>query len=488
MSKELILTELIESLLEYQEKKTPGIFLYDNNNLREAFARYFYFKSTNELKGLLPLIYASKDWNNSKQDENLIKLFHQIKKQSSYKDKAYLFFRKLISLVSLVYLYIACFLFERTPSVKNQKTRHIGFFVLNTRFVNFFSELVEALSGKCSITFLSPDIESIKDDVDKLGCNTQALIASKVNINRIKMPFTHPLFSLYISTVQFYSSIKNSIEKSEISTLVFAEGTSMHDVLAALAAKSLAVKTVRVQSGRAGVLHSGYRNMPYEKMLCWGEGFVERYQTFSLKPQYEIVGSPTVYRLTSEVSHQNKVSRTVGIFTQPLNKYISEQDYLILVDLCYMLINKFPNIKIVIRKHPVDNTTLFDDMIKKFHGQVRFMSSKEFSLANVMQEIDCAVGFYSTVLSEAAACRVLPIILKLEEAHSVFPYPEKYGAAEIATSAEQVVTIVEKLFGKTEYLDEVRIKMDSFADKFFARDLKESPHDKIVDSIMGLCK
>ena len=59
---EILLTELIESLLDWQEKKYSNLFMYEEVNFRAAFARYFYFSAINQPSALLPLIAASRDW------------------------------------------------------------------------------------------------------------------------------------------------------------------------------------------------------------------------------------------------------------------------------------------------------------------------------------------------------------------------------------------------------------------------------------------
>lgn len=57
------------------------------------------------------------------------------------------------------------------------------------------------------------------------------------------------------------------------------------------------------------------------------------------------------------------------------------------------------------------------------------------------------LGLYSTVLSEAAAMGVLPVVLRLGDRHRIFPAPEDEGAGVLVSTpgeaTEQIARLLE---------------------------------------------
>ena len=265
------------------------------------------------------------------------------------------------------------------------------------------------------------------------------------------------------------------------SVLVFAEGTSMQDEVSSHAAKTLSIPTVRMQSGRGGVMHCGYRNMTFDKMLCWGEGFVKNYKKYSPGPVYEVTGTPLFNDLKK--SSKTKKRLTIGIFTQPISKHISNQEYATLINICNTVVKKLPHVKLIVRKHPVDISTDFDTLSLQYPDHMKLMPATHSTLTEVMNEIDCAIGFYSTTLSEAAACNVIPIILKMRDQHSIFPFPEKLGAAIIADNNRDCIDIINDIMKNPSKFLETRKNMKIFSNKFFGINDGQSMK-RIVESIL----
>lgn len=482
MVDELILTKLIESLLEWQEKKHNDIFKYDQMDFRGAFARYYYFKSVNDLSKLLPLVKASKGWEFNNKNKSLLDLYKQIKLTSGWRSYAKKNAYYLISLIKVSHIKIAS-LKSKKPHAKMQSKKAIGFFAFNARFVFFFEELINRFEGYQAFIF-SHNINTIRKDVFKVDALPQKLSISSVDCSGSCIPISifHPLFSAYINLLYFYLGMKSSLNDSQVSALVFAEGTSHYDQLASQAAKSLKIATIRVQSGRGGILHSGYRNMLFNKMLCWGKGFVEHYQKHSPIPVYEVTGSPLVNELAKFKSDDEEEDSFVGIFTQPINQHITKENYQTLVSLCAELIQQMPTLKVIVRKHPADQLLLFEKLTKKNPKQIKLMSSPDYSLVHVMSKIQCAVSFFSTSLSEAAACGVIPVVFKLDGQPSVFPYPEQYGAAFTVHNISNACTTIYNVMHKPETVKEVRKNMRTFAKLYFDTDIKD-PLQKVIESI-----
>ena len=477
---EILLTELIESLLDWQEKKYSNLFMYEEVNFRAAFARYFYFSAINQPSALLPLIAASRDWADQNKNQALLDLYKEIEILNGFKNEVYLTLRGVVAYLKVFLMAMRSLMLSKERHLGNEDKKSIGFFVIHPRFVIFFKETIAALKGDQKIIF-SNDSDVFDESLLVDGVSPQNLISGNLSLFSIHIPILHPLFFIYVSILQVYTRMLATLRYRQPSVLVFAEGTSMQDEVSSQAAKKLSIPTVRMQSGRGGVMHCGYRNMTFDKMLCWGEGFVQHYKKYSPDPVYEVTGTPLFNDLKKK--GQTKKKFTIAIFTQPISKHISEQEYAALTNICTTVLKNLPDAKVIVRKHPVDSSTVFDLLSLQHPELVKLMPATEYTLTEVMNEVVCAVGFYSTTLSEAAACNVIPIIMKMREQHSMFPFPEEYGAAIIADGENATFDIISNIMKNPKKFLETREKMKSFSNHFFGINDGQSLQ-RVVESIL----
>ncbi|EAV47418.1 hypothetical protein MB2181_05055 [Methylophilales bacterium HTCC2181] len=477
---EILLTELIESLLDWQEKKYSNLFMYEEVNFRAAFARYFYFSAINQPSALLPLIAASRDWAAQNKNQALLDLYKEIEILNGFKSEVNLILRGVVAYLKVCFMAMRSLMLSKERHLWNEDKKSIGFFVINPRFLIFFKETITAFKEHQKIIF-SNDSNALNESILTVGASPQKLMSGSLSLLSIHIPIFHPLFFIYANILQAYTNMLATLSYSQPSVLVFAEGTSMQDEISSQAAKKLSIPTVRMQSGRGGVMHCGYRGMSFDKMLCWGEGFVQHYKRHSPRPVYEVTGTPLFNDLKKGGQSTNNF--TIAIFTQPISKHISEQEYAALTNICTTVLKNLPDAKVIVRKHPVDSSTVFDLLSLQHPELVKLMPATEYTLTEVMNEVVCAVGFYSTTLSEAAACNVIPIIMKMREQHSMFPFPEEYGAAIIADGENATFDIISNIMKNPKKFLETREKMKSFSNHFFGINDGQSLQ-RVVESIL----
>ncbi len=469
MTGEEKLTALMTELFDWIEQQQPDYLTYKNSCLRGAFERYFYFEAMARPYSLLPLLKFTKPWRDSAEESCLTKTFDLYWKNSS----EITLIKKLIT-TTLPWLRLGRDFYRSiianvlsAKSVSTTEKQPVGFFAINCRFVDFFQPLVSEFKSTTCLFFSSHPM-LISGEVKKQGACPALLPMPKGFSSGLSLSVWHPLFPVYLRLCMFFQQAYLALQQERPEVLLFAEGTSHYDELMARAAKQLEIPTIRIQSGRAGVLHSGYRNMCFDVMLCWSNDFVERYQSVSPKPAYNVIGSPLLdefHQLNERGVPTTKPNRIV-IYTQPVSKHISEQDYLLLVKFAEDLLKRDERIDIIVRKHPVDKHSGFDDLQQKYPHRISPMNAPEFSLAATLINTQSAVGFFSTTLSEAAACGVIPVILQLDTSHSVYPFPEKHGAAIVVVSAQAAVDKVLQIQQQPEQFDSVRQKMQIFSQRF----------------------
>ena len=461
------LAELIEVLFSWIERENPALLAYGSINLRGALERFFYFSGLHNTQNLKPLLMATSAWRNGEVAVEHAETYDQLKTlgKTSLASRIRIICGNLKRFFKLCSLSIPDHMKYNGYSVKRQPTcgRPIGFFAINPRFVGFFDGVICRLKDE-QIVFFSDNPKEIEAQVRKVGGALAIGPSSKPIWKNIHISVHHDLFPVYSIALLTYLRLEGVLRTYLPSALVFAEGTSMGDELASQAAKALGIPTARLQSGRAGVLHNGYRRMSFDKMLCWGEGFVERYKIHSPHSDYLVTGSPFLDEVMGE---ERKKMNIICVFTQPISTHINKQDYKLLAELTECLIHDIPNVRILVRKHPVDEAKGFDVLSSQYPSHIKMMSYFDSSLQDVLQQSSIAIGFFSTTLSEAAACGVVPVILHLKDQHSVFPFPERYGAAILADDVEEARHLIMDLLEQPELVTEIRENMRFFARKFF---------------------
>jgi UDP-N-acetylglucosamine 2-epimerase len=227
----------------------------------------------------------------------------------------------------------------------------------------------------------------------------------------------------------------NLIGRCKPKSIVFTEGASYEEDIFSRVALQIGVPTVRVQYGRAGVLHNGYRNMAYSKMLMWGDGFIERLKRYSPAPSYVVTGSHILELQSKEVeSDYLRIKKIIGgrqlvtLVTQPICATICEQDYMYLVNCVKYFLDHSKEYFVIVRKHPADQSNIFSVLSKKNTKNLLITDSQEMHILSILKSSKYIIGFYSTMLSEAVAVGVLPIVLPLRNSDSIFPAPENEGA------------------------------------------------------------
>lgn len=125
---EILLTELIESLLDWQEEKYPKLFIYEEVNLRAAFARYFYFGAINQPSALLPLINASRGWAVQNKDQALLDLYKKIEILNGFKNRVYLIIRGVVAYLKVFLMAMRSLMLSKERHLGNEDKKLIGFF------------------------------------------------------------------------------------------------------------------------------------------------------------------------------------------------------------------------------------------------------------------------------------------------------------------------------------------------------------------------
>ena len=157
----------------------------------------------------------------------------------------------------------------------------------------------------------------------------------------------------------------------------------------------------------------------------------------------------------------------VTIISQPEGANISRDDYETVVNVADRVLRLTENVNVLVRMHPVDTAEDFQDFEKRWPGRALVTNSQDYPLAAVLAASTVVVGLYSTVLSEAVAFGVLPVVIRLGPRHRIFPSPEESGAAVLATSFDEAVVAICDLVLDPEKRATYADRMADFARAYF---------------------
>ena len=157
----------------------------------------------------------------------------------------------------------------------------------------------------------------------------------------------------------------------------------------------------------------------------------------------------------------------VTVVSQPECASISRHDYATLTAIVERVLGANPELRVLVRMHPADEAIDFDRLAEQWPARLRVTSAREFPLDAVIRASVLVVGLYSTVLSEAAAAGVLPVVVRLGARHRVFPSPEDEGAAVLVTAPDEAVDAISALALDTAARKHYAGAMMSFTRKYF---------------------
>ena len=465
LSQEEKLTLLLTHIFDWIEAENGHLLYFDGVNLRGAIERYYYFEGMVRPRTLRALLEYCKPWRVTNKDSIVTTIYDsyvEVFEKAS-------FYRKVTdTLISWFRIGIDYCRYYKGKICGDKLARdgrlRVGFFVISSRFVNFFQAFDRKLDFEQKLYFSPSLYKSLA------GSCTPVFAADHGfpnTFSKIPVKLNHKLFPVIFRLCFYFARIKNALAYSSPDVLVFAEGTSHYDELASLAALELEIPTIRLQSGRAALLHTGYRNMKFNAMLNWGDGFSKRYGSVSPSAKQIVCGCPLLDDVIEQIDI-DKSQKNVIIFTQPVVEgVLLKSDYLKLVQLAERLLNLDEDINLLVRMHPADTRKDFFDIVSNSGGRVQFLNAPEYTLSEVMSRGICAVSFSSTTLSESAASGVIPILIKLEYQEKMFPFPEDYGAVVVVDSVAAATGVIEKITTYPEEWVQIRESMKEFGENFF---------------------
>jgi hypothetical protein len=283
-----------------------------------------------------------------------------------------------------------------------------------------------------------------------------------------------------------YDRFRSSLAEIRPRCVLLAEGNAPQDELINRAAASLSIPVVCVQQGWSPVVHNGFRNMSYTKMLVWGTGFAEILQPHNPAQRFISTGSH-VLSLAND-SDAASVSKThapgIAFFLQAAESPLLDVDHW---HAMHRLIDwtavRFPTHRVLVREHPGHPLSPAERTRLCTLPNVHLVPPRDHPIAEVLSGVQLSVSIYSTAIVESIATGVVPLVFNPTTLPSYMPDVAGLGAGiEVKTSAS-AQRVIEEALESPEFMRRFAPAMRVFRAKYFQSD-EAAPTKRIVSEIM----
>lgn len=328
------------------------------------------------------------------------------------------------------------------------------------------------------LDYLMPLLTRFKEKILCLSlCNPHKSIVNHSNLDNVVF-IQYPYFNLKGYTSGFLSEyfptvlrhaftldfIFNEIHPSAIVNL---EGCNTISQLSAIVSSRHNIPSICIQHGWPSFFHLGFKYLPYNYLLTWGDGFNPIWESHN--PNVNCISTGYMYDVANELSPRTKIT----FFLQGpyvisnighLNTYVDAIKY---------VATKFPLQSICVREHPEYN--LCDDVHQELSAYSNIQFVTNHNLMEVYGSTKFAIAHFSSTIMESIIHGCIPIVFDPTHNSSYNPDLSKVGLGFMAKTI-------------TELSDTLSMHIPTFLHdkKNFSRNLHDWIHsvgDNTLDNI-----
>ena len=288
---------------------------------------------------------------------------------------------------------------------KSKKTEADFFvFITNKKFFSFIHPVKEALeqSGK-KVAFLLWDFK----DLDKSS-------HKKIHLPIADFPFFWKKgYFQYHKFVTLIDRANGFLPLLENKKVILIEGDLESQHIIGMLGKKNQFETYCLQWGFFGktAIKSGWREMPFDKFLVWGNFFADCFKIYNPKLSIVSCGHPTL----KENDSTRKGKAILFAVQKRFGEHITTNDVLHFIHFAAEIATKMPEFKVIIRSHPDFEIPENIKAEYKSNENIIWHDYKNFSLNHSFDEAKYCVSISSTVSLESIAYGCYPIYLKIND-------------------------------------------------------------------------
>jgi hypothetical protein len=347
------------------------------------------------------------------------------------------------------------------------------FLVIHPKFVRYLRPLTEALP--VSSAFLTVDDPQTFDWLSRerlprvgieLTRESWELTKTSVKVNRVDY-MAGPFDYLAVR----FNAIRRAMVGLRPDCIVVAEGNAPINELVNRVTRTLSIPTLCVQQGWAPFVHSGFRNMTYDRMCVWGEGFANLLYPYNPDQQFVATGN---HVLTCRRQQDDVGRNAVAFFLQKGNHLMTELAWSSMLELIAWTARTFPDTEVRVREHPSAPLLASELSVFGSFPNVRLKGPEEASLDDALVGCRVVVAMDSTTLLEGAATGAVPLILNVTGFAHYNPNIAADGGAIEVQDFAAARSALSRLVLEDEYHASFADALDRVRQRFFARNRDEA--------------
>ncbi len=296
---------------------------------------------------------------------------------------------------------ISRYLYHKLFHKSQQSSADFFVFITNKKFFSFVKPIKEALEQKGNT------VEFILWDKNDAVQNEAKMHLPKTDFPQLmrKDYFRYHDFTSLIDRAHGFMPLLQNKK------LILLEGDlESHHILASFA-KKYRFKTYCLQWGYfvKTVTKPGWRNMPFDKFLVWGDFFNDTFKPYN--PNLNIIscGHPS---LKEAVIPKKEKVILFGVQKES-GEHITKHDVLDFIHFAVKTALQMPDYKIIVRSHP--DFEIPETIKQEYHSitNIIWHDYKNFTLSQSFDEAKYCVSISSTVSLESIAYGCYPLYLKI---------------------------------------------------------------------------
>ena len=365
-----------------------------------------------------------------------------------------------------------------------EKKADVLIHINHPRFINFLQPIVNRLP--LSYMYLMVNQQEAKPyfleqnvklgDVERLHC----LLSKRINVELNE----HKKYSNRIKQItKLHDYIYTELERRQPKVLIVIEGNNYQNEIINQVGKSLSIPVICLQQGWSPIIHIGFCNMTYTKMLVWGEGFAELLKPYNPNQNFVVTGSHTVNSGKQiSVINPSIACKGVSFFLQSVSKLITKKDYIDLISLLLWTAQEFTAVPLLVREHPRVPLSSTEQKVLLSFPNVKLVPPSNFSLADVLNSSCLTVSIYSSTILESIAAGVVPLIFNTTSMPNYLPDVCAFGAGVEVKTLDEAMNALCQLLGDANVIKQFAPRLEKFRNRYFYQ--SQQPSDKIAKEIL----
>jgi hypothetical protein len=260
-----------------------------------------------------------------------------------------------------------------------------------------------------------------------------------------------------------YDRLHALAERVRPTSIVTIEGNAPLDDVAARVGRELGIRSVCLQQGWSPLIHTGFRNLSFDQMLVWGEGFADLLRAHNPEQQFQVTGSMVAAQPAPPATER----AAVGFFFQGPSPLLGHEELSAFLRLAEDVATRNPDRRILVREHPGYPLDRSGASLSA-RPNVELVPATSHRLGEVLARCRVAVSVYSTTLLEGIALGAPSVSYNVTELPRYLPDFAAEGAGIEEREHDAALAAIEQLLADDAFLASFAPGVASMRDRYFA--------------------